>query len=132
MLSKPESGWTEVKTGSFIDRASYLTNIPLDCLDAFIHAIKKHTQAVVGFDAEGWEYIIVSDHYETYIILNKDEHELLVADVGKVELAKELCTDIRSNIDDWAWWEFNEDEHGASKYKALLCQKVIELESLLQ
>ena len=40
MLGKPDAGWSKVTMGEFEEYASYLTNVPIDCLEACIHRVK--------------------------------------------------------------------------------------------
>jgi len=53
MLAKPEHGWVNVQLEGFSERASYMTDIPNDCLDAFIYALQNNSPTVIFFDAEG-------------------------------------------------------------------------------
>lgn len=131
MLSKPSVGWTTVKLGDFEDRASYLTDVPHDCLDAFIYTLENHRPAVVFFDAEGWNYHIVFSYYTTYILMEKDELEVYEVELDFTELAKELVDDIEQNIDDWANWDICfEDEF--IENKKLLEEKTFILKELLK
>ena len=40
MLTKPRYGWTNLRIGDICYPASYLNDVPIDCLDAFIYALK--------------------------------------------------------------------------------------------
>ena len=75
MFSKPCCGWTDItikdSTNKFNAPASYLTDVPNDCLDAFIQALQNHSSVVIDFDAEGWDYKLVCSAYDTYIIEEK-------------------------------------------------------------
>ena len=98
MFTTPSCGWVCLIIDDFKDRASYLTSVPNNCLDAFIFGIENYLPASVEFDAEGWNYILVSTWYRSYIISEKDTEELFVSDKGIVELAKELREDIRRDF----------------------------------
>ncbi len=89
---KPDAGWTNITIGEFRSRASYLTDIPFDCLQAFIFALKHRTPAAISFDAEGWEFIVVVDWYDTHVIINNTDakYEYKTIEVKKEDLAKEL------------------------------------------
>ena len=50
---------------NFSERASYLTDVPNDCLDAFIHALQTNNPAIVYFDAEGFDYHLISSPSHT-------------------------------------------------------------------
>ena len=103
MLTKPKYGWTSIKIKDFECRASYLTWVPIDCLEAMIRAIEERLDFLCTFDAEGWEFKVISDDYRTYIINEAEYPSKLtqIEDIDKFDLAKELIDDIESNIEDW-------------------------------
>ena len=108
MLSVPQYGWVDISIEDWKDRASYLTDVPHDLLDKFNNMFEKHGSPVaVGFDAEGWEYIIVFDWYTTYIIESKDTEKLYVFDKCFIEFAEEVYDDISSHIVEWSNWDYN-------------------------
>lgn len=53
MLGKPDAGWSKVTMGEFEEYASYLTNVPIDCLEACIHRVKGKGPLAFVFEAEG-------------------------------------------------------------------------------
>lgn len=106
MFARPEYGWVSFKIGSFADRASYLTDIHFDILDAILCAKKTHSPIVFKMDAEGWENIVVIDTCEVYIINNEKETSRLFSfDIGEKDIIKEIISDISKNIDSWAEWD---------------------------
>lgn len=76
MLSRPQHGWTTISIGSFKDRASYMTDVSTDCLDAFIYGTEKGVPVTIYFDAEGYGYYVVVDEFICYVIkeAGEDEH----------------------------------------------------------
>lgn len=104
MLTKPKHGWTNVQIEDFVDRASYLTDIPNDCLDAFIYGIENNMPVVIYFDAEGWDYHLVASYYESYIIREKESLEIYKFKKNYIDLAYELIKDIEDNINEWTNW----------------------------
>ena len=96
MFTKPQDGWTHLNFENFSERASYLTDVPNDCLDAFIYALQTNNPAVVYFDAEGYDYHLISSYYRSYIIRDKEDNKvnIHVIEKGIIELAKELVSDI--------------------------------------
>ena len=107
MLTKPIHGWTNLKISNFSKRASYLTDIPNDCLDAFIHALQTNNPAIVYFDAEGFDFHLVSSYYRSYIVVDKEDNtvDTYVIEKDIIELAKELVDDIQKDFDAWLNWE---------------------------
>jgi len=126
MFAKPKHGWTNLQFEDFSERASYLTDIPNDCLDAFIYALRNKVPAVIYFDAEGWDFHLVSSWYHSYVIVDKDETAVYVIDKTIFELAKELIFDIENNFDDWLNWDMEEDY--AEKNKKRFRKKIKQLQ----
>ena len=110
MLAVPKYGWNNINIGSFSDRASYLTNVPMDCLKNMIIALENNIDFCIDFDAEGWDFKVISDNYNTYIINSKESIELYTEDINIYKLAKEIHDDIFNNLNDWLSWYFEENE----------------------
>lgn len=107
MLSIPKYGWVNLSIGDWSDRASYLTNVSFDILEAFINLLQNRKVSSVSFDAEGWEYIIVFDFYDVYIIENKEEEpKLYHFDISAVSLAEEVYKDMKDNVYAWSLWDY--------------------------
>ena len=144
MLLNPKHGWVTVKIGEWSDRASYLTDVPLDILSALIHSYQTGLPAAINFDAEGWEYIIVIDHYTTHIIdylyrtdeeclSSEDDKQILtVVEISKDDLAKEFLEDIESDWDAWVNWMYYDDEETIQNRKSELGSKIKILKSLME
>jgi len=111
MFATPKHGWTNLKFLNFSERASYLTDIPNDCLDAFIYALQTNNPAIVYFDAEGYDFHLISSYYRSYIVIDKEDNEVKTYIIEKniLELAKELVNDIEKDFDDWLNWECYDD-----------------------
>ena len=129
MLTKPDCGWTNLQIEDFSERAGYMTDIPNNCLDAFIHALQNGNPAVVFFDAEGWDFHLIASYYCSYIIVDKDNTSLYTVKKTIHELAKELYEDINNNLEDWVNWYLDESdtEEERKEYKEKLLVKLSEL-----
>lgn len=104
MLSNPKAGWCELEIGNFKGTPSYLTDVPVDLLTAFINYYKKGIGAAF-FDEEGSEFNLLLSNYSAYIIYVDCENKSTLYEFPDIDidnLAKELITDIKSNIDSWA------------------------------
>ena len=115
MLSKPCAGWTKVTIGDFEGRASYMTDIPMDCLIAFINALEYNIPASVLFDEEGSEFTLVTSVDGTYIISEREEPKLFVINKGFLKLVRELIDDIEDNLEDWVLWDYDYEFHNDSE-----------------
>ncbi len=122
MLSVPKHGWVNISIGDWSDRASYLTEVHLDILDALINLFGNRKVSSVYCDAEGWEYIIVFDFYNIYIIEDKEENpKLYHFDMSAKGLAEEVYKDISEHLYDWSLWSYDvEDEE-----KRIKCENEI-------
>lgn len=114
MLKTPEYGWSEITIGSWHDRCSYLDDVPYRLLEAVDYTNRTNMPSSVKFDAEGWEYIIVFDMYETHIICYdfECEYHYYTIDINLKDLIRELIADIRRDLVAWSAWgyDMNEDE----------------------
>ena len=55
------AGWCTVTFGDFTFSASYLTDVPFDCLKAAIKWLTDRTVFAVNFDGEGETCVVVSN-----------------------------------------------------------------------
>ena len=67
MISNPQYGWCYFKLGNFEGHPSYLTDVPVDILDAFI---SYHTNGcgIAYFDEEGTDFMLILSPYLAFII----------------------------------------------------------------
>lgn len=107
MLSIPKHGWVNITIGSWTDRASYLSDVHYDLLDAITAKLKNWRPTCVNMDAEGWEYIIVFDRFNTHIIEYKDDMEYYSFEIPVSTLANELYTDISEHLYEWSLWDYD-------------------------
>lgn len=108
MISNPKDGWCNFKLRSFEGTPSYLTDVPVDLLSAFIDYHMKGCR-MVWFDEEGTEFTLVITPYSLFIIEEKDNPVLHDFSKIKIEdLEKELIDDIECDMNGWA--EFITDD----------------------
>lgn len=103
MISNPKHGWCSFKLGEFEGTPSYLTDVPLDLLCAFID---YHTKGcgIVWFDEEGTEFSLVLTPYSLFIIEERGNNPVLhdFSEMNIKNLEKELIKDIESDLNGWA------------------------------
>lgn len=133
MLSKPEHGWVEVKLGNFKGLASYITDIPNDCLDAFIYSLENKVPATMYFDGEGWNFHMLSPWYcpYTYILVEKECLKVHTVEANCEELAKKIVKNIEEHLDDWAKWNVCINKRELAKNKRVLQGKLKKLKRLI-
>lgn len=147
-ISAPVAGWSHAYFLDVCDEntnenaeilydapMSYITDVPMDCLDAMIRAINDSVDFCVTFDAEGWMWKILADKYDTCIIQFKDEPELIYVDgLGKYDIARSLVRDFSVDCEKWSNWLCYDDESDEEReeYKSLLKQKIATLGTILE
>ena len=101
MISNPKNGWCNFKLGDFEGTPSYITDVPIDLLDAFIDYYTRG-YGLAYFDEEGSEFTLLLTWYGVYIIEEKDNVKSHVFyDLNISDLTKELIADIETNLDGW-------------------------------
>lgn len=137
MLSKPSYGWTNIAVNNRKYPASYLTDVPFDCLNSMINALENGLPFCVEFDAEGWHFIVLNSPYiydNTQVITYMDDIEVKEYDIDFETLAKELYNDIHNNLEDWVYWmDYALESHDdAERRRNLLKIKLCELRHLIE
>ena len=101
MFSKPHAGWTNIRIGDYRGNGSYLTDIPLDFLNAAKHALKNNVPFVLFIDEEGVQSYITSFHDETFVNRTTDNIQTYYSQIGFEDLISEGLKDIEENLVDW-------------------------------
>ena len=99
MITNPKHGWCNFKLRTFEGTPSYLTDVPIDLLNAFIDYHVKGS-GIVWLDEEGTEFSLVITPYSLFIIEEKDKpilHDFSEMKIDNME--KELIKDIATGFD---------------------------------
>lgn len=133
MISNPEHGWCDFDLSDFHGHPSYLTDVPVDLLQAFIDLHEKGS-GMAWFDEEGTEFSLVLTPYSMFIIEEKDNPVLYdYSETILSQLEKELIDDIRRDIGAWACFECGLDSDDEFQQKAIEIQNLMkELEKYLR
>lgn len=67
MISNPNFGWCEFQLGNFRGTPSFLTDVPIELLEAFLN-YKLTGRAMVWFDEEGSEFTLLMNPYSIFIM----------------------------------------------------------------
>ena len=133
MISNPKHGWCDFQLRTFTGAPSYLTDVPVDLLDAFIDYYTKG-QGMAWFDEEGAEFILVINPYSLFIIEEKKEsilHDFSEMIVEK--LAKELIDDIEKDITEWSVeFVISDDQEEIKLHREAIRQRIAKLKKLLE
>ncbi len=132
MISNPKYGWCNFKLGDFEGNPSYLTDVPVDLLNAFID---YHTKgcAVAWFDEEGTEFSLVLTPYSLFIIEEKDKP--ILHDFSEIEmtnLEKDLIEDIESDLYGWQNFYTDDDPEELNQHRTEILQKIAILKKYMK
>ena len=134
MISNPKHGWcdfmlSDEKDNLFVGTPSYVTNVPVDLLQAFLD-YKTNGQGMAWFDEEEPEFTLVLNPYSMYIIAENEKGEGRLYDFSEVNidnLIKELIQDIENDLTGWSMFYCgcdDEEEIKANRehIRNLICQ----------
>ena len=132
MISNPKHGWCDFilsneKDNLFVGTPSYVTNVPVDLLQAFLD-YKIKGKGIAWFNEEGTEFTLVLNPYSMFIITENEHTELIdFSEVNIDNLVKELIQDIESDLIEWSMFYcscYDEEEIKANRehIRNLICQ----------
>jgi len=125
MLKNQGCGWSKFTFNDFAGKPSYLTNAPLDLLNAFIN---YHTDGagIAWFDEEGSEFTFILKPDVIYIIEERAEepivHTYPIDDITNLEI--ELINDIESDIDNWQYFMTNDEDEDINQNRKELLNSI--------
>lgn len=130
MISKPKHGWSNFDLKAFHGTPSYLTDVPVDLLNAFI---QYHTTGtgIAWFDEEGTEFTLVITPYSLFIIEEKDEpvlHDFSEIKINNLE--KELIEDIEKDLISWSEFITSDDREEVIMHRDEIRNKIAMLKEL--
>lgn len=124
MISNPKHGWCNFKLQTFEGTPSYLTDVSLDLLMAFINYHAKGC-GVAWFDEEGTEFTLVITPYSLFIIEEKDKPILHVFSEMRIEdVEKELIDDIENDLYGWINFITDSDPEEVKQHETEIRQKL--------
>lgn len=132
MISNPKHGWCNFKLGTFESTPSYLTDVPIDILTAFIDYHNKGC-GVIWFDEESTEFTLVITPYSLFIIEEKEKpilHDF--SEMKIVDLEKELIKDIESDLCGWANFTIDNDVEEIKQHETEIRQKIVILKKYMR
>lgn len=133
MISNPKCGWCKFKLNDFVGNASYLTNVPLELLEAFVNFWNNSSALAVHFDEEGTEFTLVINPNSIFIIVERDEKPELIYIENYVEnLTLELIKDIEADFDGWVNFITSDDEEDTAEQRQALIVNLIELKEIVK
>ena len=133
MISNPKNGWCNFKLRTFEGTPSYLTDVAIDLLDAFID-YNKSGRGIAWFDEEGTEFTLVINPYSLFVIEERGKGPILhdFSEMKIENLEKELINDIESDLDGWYDFLLFSDEKENERYRDELDKKIAELKQYIK
>ena len=132
MISDLKHGWCNFKLKTFEGTPSYLTDVPIDILTAFIDYHSKGC-GVAWFDEEGTEFTLVITPYSLFIIEEKDKPVLHDFSEMKIEnLEKELIDDIESDLNGWTEFTTSDDPEEITMHRDEIRKKLAILKEYIK
>ena len=130
MIKNPKNGWCFFSIGAFKGTPSYLTDVPIDLLNAFIQYNQTGT-GIAWFDEEGSDFTLVLNPDSIFIIEEKEQPVLhYFPDLEVGTLKKELIKDIESDLNGWAEFIPSDNKHEIYEHKNEILQKLTILKAL--
>lgn len=130
MISNPKHGWSNFDLKSFHGSPSYLTDVPVDLLNAFI---QYHTTGtgIAWFDEEGTEFTLVITPYSLFVIEEKDKpvlHDFSEIKINNLE--KKLIEDIEKDLIGWSEFITSDDREEVIMHRDEIRNKIAMLKEL--
>ena len=124
MISNPKHGWSNFDLKTFHGTPSYLTDVPVDLLNAFI---QYHTTGtgIAWFDEEGTEFTLVITPYSLFVIEEKEEpvlHDFSEINIDNLE--KELIEDIEKDLIGWSEFITSDDREEVIMHRDEIRNKI--------
>lgn len=128
MISNPKHGWCDFKLGNFEGTPSYLTDVPLGLLEAFLDYHYKGA-GIAWFDEEGTEFTLAINPYSLFIIAERDENPVLYdfSELNVNDLEKELIADIESDMVGWSEFIPDDDREEIMQHRNDILQRIAKL-----
>lgn len=134
LFSNPKDGWVNIniKGYGYIIRASYLTDVPMDFLNAIIAHFKFGIPISVYIDEEGSEDIlclagnilVISLLQETKIVGGK------AITINNIAFIRAVLSEIEEYFEDWVHWFLDNDEETIRNRTIELKAKLDEVKEL--
>ena len=104
--------------GSCALEGSYLTDIPMDFLNALVNSLEHDLPFSVSIDEEGIKDMICADQTGVFVIeVRKGTAELKKVDMDLSELRAEIVEGIEAYLDQWVYdWELLDLDRGDRHY----------------
>lgn len=108
ILACPHAGWSTLDFGRCYGNISYLQNGAKDLLKWILCYLDNH-EAVVSFDEEGSEFLVILTPYVTYVITERHDTRFYRFEIDAEKLYNKIIKDITDHLDEWAGFDVMTD-----------------------
>ena len=131
MISNPKHGWSNFDLKTFHGTPSYLTDVPVDLLNAFIQYHTTDT-GIAWFDEEGTEFTLVITPYSLFVIEEKNKpvlHDFSEINIDNLE--KELIEDIEKDLIGWSEFITSDNREEVIMHRDEIRNKIAMLKKII-
>lgn len=133
-LGKPKAGWITIEIEEDMYHASYLTDVPMDLINACIATLKNNIPFILEIDTEenGIYSIVNSPLQRDLLIVNGPETKVYkyLEPLDLISYIFKYLTENKEDLYNWFLYEDELDEK--EKYKKELEEGLIKLEELIE
>lgn len=111
ILTKPSYGWsslnlTDVNEVEHFFPLSYIDDVPYMLLNAIDKSFTKSIYLAgddfnIQFDAEGWDWNLVSNLFDTWVVTSKDRLEIFEFEIDRIKLVKAILDCLEEDYQEW-------------------------------
>lgn len=132
LFSKPEGGWVNINIGDHVIDASYLTDVPMDFLNALISGLKNGIPICVYLDEEGREDIltVIGEMLTISVMEDETQKDFKSIRIEFNAFVREIILGIEEYFDDWVKWFMNDDEEKLKLREKVLQAKLNEAKEI--
>ena len=131
ILSNILNGWCDFEIGKDICfTASYVTDVPLDVLDAILDYSEK-LACSISFDGEGYRFNLLITETTSFVLVDDNEYKCFVIDcISPKIIIKNLFTCIKDNVSSWAKFLVDYDGSNEKELENEILKKIKKIENV--
>ena len=133
MISNPKSGWCDFQLGDFKGTPSYLTDVPINLLNAFIDYYTKG-YGVAVFDEEGSFFTLIITSYNLGIFIIEEKDSSILHDFSDFQiedLEEELIEDIEKDLLGWTKFIVGNTPEEFAEHQNNIKLKIAQLKTII-
>ena len=128
ILTNIKYGWCDFNLGDYRGRPSYISNLPMQILNAYEEYV-KYNHCIIEFDEELTQFCLVFWEDIVVIVDNRnDKVQSVYINKSPREVLNKLVNEIINDIRTWAEWiAIDDTEESISREEKRLTDKIIKV-----